>query len=356
LVAAPALEPWATKPTAKKSGAPQCSYGARKLLCAQPGLVSALNPADGTVLWRHTFTEEDAAGLSEPPATAGGLVHVLTDGERRVQALDPDTGEVRWERDLTAYGSKRYTGGVLLLTSADGTVTGLDGATGDTLWSRRVPGQQEAYFSSFAGDGLAYVVSTPDDPAKAEARTRITAVDPESGDVRWSARLEGYLKPVGVDDGTLVLVAIGGVYADTVAVVRYDPDAKETVRVPLPVRVEQARVGVRGDRVYLLGIGGSLMAVDMGAREQVWRAETGVSRGSAPVADDRHVYFTAADGRLLALDADKGGLSGETPPRLGDADRVAAALPEPVVIDGRICSGAPDGTVFGVDGGDPASW
>ncbi|MDX2939487.1 serine/threonine-protein kinase [Streptomyces ipomoeae] len=356
LVAAPALEPWATKPTAKKSGAPQCSYGAGKLLCAQPGLVSALNPADGTVLWRHTFTEEDAAGLSEPPATAGGLIHVLTDGERRVQALDPDTGEVRWERDLTAYGSKRYAGGVLLLTSADGTVTGLDGATGDTLWSRRVPGQQEAYFSSFAGDGLAYVVSTPDDPAKAEARTRITAVDPESGDVRWSARLEGYLKPVGVDDGTLVLVAIGGVYADTVAVVRYDPDAKETVRVPLPVRVEQARVGVRGDRVYLLGIGGSLMAVDMGAREQVWRAETGVSRGSAPVADDRHVYFTAADGRLLALDADKGGLSGETPPRLGDADRVAAALPEPVVIDGRICSGAPDGTVFGVDGGDPASW
>ncbi|MGW0712618.1 serine/threonine-protein kinase [Streptomyces sp. NPDC002643] len=355
-VVAPALEPWATKPAAKKRGMPQCAYGAGKLLCEQAGLVSALDPADGTVLWRHTFAQEGVTGPSDPPVVAGGLVHVLTDGERRLQALDPATGKVRWEQDLTAYGSKRYAGEVLLLTSADGTVTGLDGATGDTLWSRRIPGHGQVFFSSFAGDGLAYAVSTPDDPAAAGARTRITAVDPGTGEVRWSAEPEGYLKPVGVDDGVLVLAAIGDVYGDTTGLVRYDPDTERTERFTLPVRVEQASAGVRGDLVYLLGAGGSLTAVDMGARKQLWRAETGVARGSAPVADERHVYFTAADGRLFALDVRKGDVSGETPLRLGDADRVAAALPEPVVIDGRICSAAPDGTVFGVDGADPGGW
>ncbi|MGW0844970.1 serine/threonine-protein kinase [Streptomyces sp. NPDC002787] len=353
--AAPALAPWTTKPAAKKAGAPQCSHGAGKLLCVQPGLVSALDPADGTVLWRHTVGGVGVAGTSDPPVESGGLVHVLTEETRRLQALDPDSGEVRWERDISAYVGKRYVGGTLLLTAADGTVTGVDSATGDTKWSRLIPGQPEAYFTSFDGDRLAYVASVSGEGAG--TRTRITAVDPETGDVRWDARLEGRLEPVGTQDDALVLTSIEGAYSDTQAVVRYDPDAGATVRVELPVRLEQARAVVRGDIVYLLsGIGGSLAAVDMEARKQVWRTETEAGRASGPVADDRHVYFTSSDGRLHAVDTRKGKLSGETASRLGDPDRTTAALPEPVLIDGRVCAGAPDGTVLGLDGSDPASW
>lgn len=94
----------------------------------------------------------------------------------------------------------------------------------------------------------------------------------------------------------------------------------------------------------------------MKARKQLWRTETGVARGSAPVADDRHVYFTSSDGRLLAVDLLKGRISGDTPSRLGGSDRVTGSLPEPVIIDGRVCAGALDGTVLGLDGSDPASW
>jgi outer membrane protein assembly factor BamB len=350
VAAAPALEPWATKPAPKKARAPQCSYGAGKLVCAQPGLVSALDPADGRVLWRHPVSGD----TSEPPVVSGGLVHVSTDSGGRSQALDPATGEVRWERDLTAYGSRRFVGGVLLLTSADGTVTGLDGATGDTLWSRAVPGQREAYFTSFGGDGPAYVASVTGEGAG--ARTRVTAVDPETGDVVWDARLDGALKPVGARGGALFLLVDGGVYGDTTGVVRYDSGTGKTDRFALPLRLEQALGVVRGDVVYLLGVGGSAVAVDMKAREQLWRAETGVARSSEPVADDRHVYFTTADGRLLALDARKGRLAGGTSPRLGDIDRVVAALATPVVVEGRVCAGSPDGTVFGVAAGNPAGW
>ncbi|OSC48181.1 hypothetical protein B5181_41810, partial [Streptomyces sp. 4F] len=110
------------------------------------------------------------------------------------------------------------------------------------------------------------------------------------------------------------------------------PATGTTLRVTLPIPVEQAQAGVRGDTVYLMGAGGSLVAVDMAAGKQAWRLETGVSRGSAPVSDGRHVYVTAPDGRLLGVDAREGRLLGQTRPRLGpDSDKVPASLPAPLL-------------------------
>jgi outer membrane protein assembly factor BamB len=75
------------------------------------------------------------------------------------------------------------------------------------------------------------------------------------------------------------------------------------------------------------------------------------------VAVGDHVYFTAADGRLLAVDARYGRLVGQTPPRLGaNSDERAAVLPAPLVVGGHVYAAAPDGTVFAVDGRDPSAW
>ncbi len=99
------------------------------------------------------------------------------------------------------------------------------------------------------------------------------------------------------------------------------------------------------------------MAADMAAGKQAWRLETGVSRGSTPVSDGRHVYVTAPDGRLLGVDARAGRLLGQTRPRLGpDSDKVPASLPAPLLAGGYVYAGAPDGTVFGVAGRDPGAW
>ena len=76
-----------------------------------------------------------------------------------------------------------------------------------------------------------------------------------------------------------------------------------------------------------------------------------------PEADDEHVYFGAADGRLLAVDAGDGRLVGQTALRLGaDAGDVVSTLPAPTAVDGHVYSAAPDGTVFAVDGRNPAHW
>jgi outer membrane protein assembly factor BamB len=284
---------------------------------------------------------------------SGGLVQPLTDQRRYLEALDPASGRTRWQRTMSAYGGLEPAGGMLLLTGADGTVTGVDSASGATKWKRRIPGQGVPYFVSFTGDRLAYATSTSD----GGSTTQVTAVEPSTGEVRWDARLKGTLKPVGAEGGSVYFLSGDDAAGTTKAVVRYIPESEATRRVALPVPPVDARATVRGDVVYLLAAGGSLEAVDMAARKRLWKLETSVSRGSAPVSDGRHVYVTAPDGRLLAADARTGAFLGQTPPRLGaNSGQVTAALLEPMVADGRVYAGAPDGTVFAVDGRDPSRW
>ncbi|WP_395572954.1 PQQ-binding-like beta-propeller repeat protein [Streptomyces sp. BK79] len=340
---------WRTAP-APQGGAPHCSYGAEVLLCARSGLVFALDPADGRPLWRHTVARTARNG---PPVVSGGLVQPALDHGRGLEALAPGSGEPKWAHDHPEYQGLRAVGGMLLLTGVDGTVRGVDGATGATEWSRRVPGQAMPSFTSFAGDPLAYATS----PSGDGSRTRVTAVDPRTGAVRWDADLDGSLKIIGTAGGAVHFLSVDLVYGEAKAVLRHTPGTGATRRVPLPVPVAQAQGSVRGDSVYVMGAGGSLRAVDMAGREQRWSLETGMSRGSAPVTDGRYVYVSAPDGRLLGVDARDGRLVGQTPPRLGTgSDRVPASLPEPVIANGRVFASAPDGTVFAVDGRDPSAW
>jgi outer membrane protein assembly factor BamB len=301
------------------------------------------------VLWRHALGKGDTP--DEPPVFSGGLALVLTHADRRLDALDPSTGRTRWKLDVS-YQGIRYAGGMLLLTGADGKVTGVDSASGETKWTRRIPGLSRPYFTSFGNSPLVYATSASDNGS----HTRVTAVDPETGDVRWDTRLSGTLTPVGVSRGSVLFLSSDGDYGMANAVVRYSPETKVSLRVMLTVPVDQAQTAVYQDHVFLLGAGGSLVAVDTGAGKQLWSLETSVSQSSAPVADGRHVYFTAGDGRLLAVDAAKGRLLGQTPPRLGTDSEVVATLPAPAIAGSHVYATAPDGTVFAVSAGDPSAW
>ncbi|MFJ9044175.1 PQQ-binding-like beta-propeller repeat protein [Streptomyces sp. NPDC102347] len=345
---------WEVVPASEDSGVPQCVHGAGKLLCAVPGLVLALDPADGRTVWRHDVAP--GTTRSEPPALSGGLVQPSLDRIGDLEALDPATGEPVWRKDTPAYDGVRAVGDTVLLTRADGMVTGVDGTSGETLWSHRIPGQAVPYFASFDDESQepsAYAASLSADGST----THVTAVDPATGDVRWDAELDGSLTPVGAADGHVYLVADGMVQGDAGAVVRFTPGTGDTRRVALPVAIPDAEAGVHGDTVYLMGTGGSLAAVDMAAGKQRWRLETGVSWGSVPASDGRHVYVAAPDGRLLGVDAREGELLGQTRPRLGPAsDRVPGTLAEPVLAGDRVYGSASDGTVFAVDARDPAAW
>ncbi|MEU9483971.1 PQQ-binding-like beta-propeller repeat protein [Streptomyces decoyicus] len=363
------FHPWRTtlveRPTGHEAEMPFCTAGSGAVFCGQSGVPAArLDPDTGRPAWRRTDDRAQGKNAAKyaasptPPVLSGGLLYVFSADGKQLRALDPSPhgkGATRWTKDVSGYeGQTRIVGNRILLTAADGTVTALDSATHRQRWHKRFPGHQLPLFSSFGDPHTAYAAEgTPDGTG-----TQVTAIDPAGGKVRWSRRLPGALAPAGTGaSGALYLTVTDAKFTyRTTAVVRYDPATGRTRRLPLTAPLDQVAAVVHGESVYLLAEGGALQAVG----QRKWDTETSVSRGSAPVVSGDTLYFTAADGRLLAVDTHSGGLLGQTPPRL-DGRRhngYLQMLPAPQVDAprGRVYAAAPNGTVFAAATGDPAGW
>ncbi|MEU6015193.1 serine/threonine-protein kinase [Streptomyces sp. NPDC047515] len=403
-----AFAPWRTSLVTSGSATPVCSSAGgtggkagegvsgrtAALYCAAGGVGAArLDPTDGRVLWsRRSAGNTPSAGVL---SLAGGLVHKAVPGGK-LRAYDPDKGEQVWAADLSPYvGTPFAAGDTLLLAAEDGTTEALDSATGVSRWRHSLAGHRRPDFALYDdASGLAYAF----EHSAYGSTTLVTALDAASGHAAWQRRLDGMLTPVGTSGGALVLTSMNG-DAQTVGLVRYDPESGHVTRVALPFRMNEPEAAVGGDTAYLLAHGGTLVAVDTrpaggrgaekgagkggekgagkgaekgagkggekgaGKRDGgavLWQLETAAGRTSAPVlATGNRLYFSAADGRLLAVDTERGTLLGQTSPRLRDGKlSYASTLPAPVAVAvGRTVFGtAPDGSVFGVDGKDPAHW
>ncbi|MCF3146135.1 serine/threonine-protein kinase [Streptomyces platensis] len=362
------FRPWHTTLIARPKGhdaeLAHCTTGSGAVFCGQPGMLAArLDPDSGRVAWRTkdpTATGRQAAKKAisrTAPVLSGGLLYVFSNDGTHLLALDPSPGgkgATRWTKDVSGYeGGAKVVGDRILLAASDGTVTALDSRTHQQRWQKRFPGHQLPLFTSFGDAHTAYAAEgTPDGNG-----THVTAIDPSDGKVRWARRLPGLLTVAGSGaSGSLFLTVTDPTLSyRTTAVLRYDPATGHSRRLKLTAPLDQASAVVHGESVYLLAEGGSLQAV--GRRK--WDTETSVSRGSAPVVSGGRLYFTAADGRLLAVDTASGELLGQTPPRMsGRHNGFVETLPAPRADGprGRIYAAAPDGTVFAAATKDPAGW
>ncbi|MFD7289072.1 PQQ-binding-like beta-propeller repeat protein [Streptomyces sp. NPDC059863] len=370
------FQPWHIKLPDSGGGnhIPVCSAAEAAVYCTAPGIKAArLDPADGRLDWSvkgdKTTAEADAGAA---PVLSGGLLHVISPGGARLEALDPGSGATRWSAPLSSYASVRHVGDTVLLVGYDGRVRSLDSATGDERWSRQRGGTGTVWTAPTNGNGAngsegggALFAATPSSDGRA---TEVSSIDPADGAVRWEKRLTGSLIPAGASDDALFLLAED---ADgyTNEVVRVDASTRTVRRVPLATPVDQAQATVAGDTVYVIGYTGSLLAVDTagsggagaaGGGEGVglrWRLETSVTRASGPTAAGNRVYLSAGDGRLLAVDAERGVLLGQTKPRMDDGPHtLVATLPAPVTEPGAVFATAPDGSVFAVDSRQPDRW
>ncbi|WP_432078295.1 protein kinase domain-containing protein [Streptomyces sp. YPW6] len=351
-----AVTPWRTGLRTTGSATPACAGAGDALYCSAAGAGTVrIDPADGRVVWSARSAED---GIAHAPVVSGAVV--LAGGpDGKLRALDPVQGTPVRDTALPAGpGAAFPAGGTLLAVADDGTVSALDGASGASRWRKPLAGHVRPGFALYdGGSGLAYAV----EHAASGASTLVTAVDAESGRVSWQRRLDGVLTPVSAAGaGELVLTAMDA-NSDTVGVVRYAPASGSAARIALPFALDGAQAVMTGEVVYLLGRGGSLLAVDTAAgaaRAELWRLETGVGRASAPVlGEGGRLYFSAADGRLLAVDTARGALVGQTRARLSDGKLTyASVLPAPVAVGRTVVGTAPDGSVFAVDGADPGDW
>ncbi|MEE6269824.1 PQQ-binding-like beta-propeller repeat protein [Streptomyces diastatochromogenes] len=361
-----AFHPWRTtiveRPSGHDAEMPYCTAGAGAVFCGQSGLPAArLSPDSGTVTWRHEGPPAGPEAISPTaPVLSGGFLYVFTADGKRLLALDPaphGNGAPRWSLDVSGYeGGAAVVADRILLTAADGTVTALDTTTHAQRWRKRFPGHRLPRFRTYGDPRTAYAAETlTTGPAPA---TRLTALDPSDGTVRWSHQLPGTLALAGPSaSGALFLTVGDPTYdGDVTGVLRYDPATRRARTLPLAAPLRGVAAAVHGETVYLLAEGGALQAVG----ERRWGTETSVSRGSSPVISGNHLFFTAADGRLLAVDTTTGALLGQTRPRLSAARRngFLQAVPAPALdpAHGRVYAASPDGTVFGVPTADPGTW
>ncbi|GAA3394259.1 serine/threonine-protein kinase [Streptomyces roseoviridis] len=334
------------------ASAPACALSGGALYCSGPGpLVSRLDAATGRVVWSRPAA---GAGRTAPALLPGGTVAVTSDtGE--VHTYAAGNGTPGWRTRPAAAETNRPAGSVVVLSGGTGRLRAVDAATGKQLWRHGLPGHSAPQLGPYdSASGLLTVF----EPTADATHTLISAVRPATGKVLWSHRLKGNLVPVAHGrDGALVLSAT---YRDmqTEALVRYAPERREARRVPLPYRVDSASTAVAGSTAYLLGRLGTLTAVDLAAGRVLWDLETG-SRNVSALApgDGGRLYVSASDGRLLAVDTAHGTLVGQTRPRLGDGRLgYVTSVPAPVTSGHRVYGTAPDGSVFAVDGSDPAGW
>ncbi|MEV0021584.1 PQQ-binding-like beta-propeller repeat protein [Streptomyces atroolivaceus] len=361
---AAAFVPWRTPLRAPGSSTPSCASGASgtgvpALYCSAAGFGSArLNPSDGRVVWSDRETPQGGSGGSGPRgAVSGSVAYTVVAGEE-LRAYSPGEGTELWRTDLSAYlDTPLPAGDTLLAVRRNGTLQGLDAATGASRWRRALPGHESPGFALYeARTGLAYVF----EGSAQGGSTLVTAVEAKTGGTAWQRSLDGMLTPAGTSGGALLLTSMNE-KAQTTGLVRYDPAPRSTTRIALPFRMNAPETVVDGDTVLLLERGGTLLALDVrpgAGRAERWRLETAVGMTSAPVlGEGGRLYFSAADGRLLAVDTEHGTLLGQTRPRLREGKLThASSLPAPVVLGRSVVGTAPDGSVFAVDADDPAHW
>ncbi|MBM7437507.1 outer membrane protein assembly factor BamB [Streptomyces sp. HB132] len=355
---ATAFTPWRTPLRSPGGSTPSCAPGpagqGSALYCVSAGFgLARLDASDGRVVWAH----RDTSPAPVSGAAMSGEAACVVVGEE-FRAYSPGEGTELWHTDLSAYSDAPVPAGDLLLAvRRDGTLEALDAATGESRWRRTVPGHVNPGYALYeAGTGLAYVYES----SAQGATTLVTAVDAGTGDTAWQRGLDGILTPAGTSDGQLLLTAMNE-KSQTTALIRYDPRTRSATRIALPLRMNAPETVVDGDTALLLERGGTLLALDVRAGAgpaELWRLETAVGTTSAPVLGaGGRLYFSATDGRLLAVDTKRGTLLGQTRPRLRNGKLIhASSLPAPVVLGRSVIGTAPDGSVFAVDADGPARW
>lgn len=319
---------------------------------AENGALHALSTDDGSERWRFTPAEDaPSTGFLSAPAIADGTVFSFAH-TGTFHAVDAETGEGRWERDLAqAYnlGSPVVSDGTVYtlaggydelvafslsgeeqwrtdmegnalprrgpaIAAADGavvvpvyledrmTIQAFDAATGDRVWRHRfdpdVPTVDDYRVASPSTDGAQVVVYGNDGVVR--------AVDAETGEGRWEYRVPG-----GDDDlsgksspaiaGDTVYVGTKNRQLHAVAV----DDGSELWTHRVDWWILSAPVVV-GDTVYVVDHNGKGYVVDGQTGSRQCFFEGGGNSGVSPAIQGRRIFV--AGGNAAAFE---GGLAGD---------------------------------------------
>jgi outer membrane protein assembly factor BamB len=299
---------------------------------AEEGKVYALDAWTGKARW------DANTGYSHnwsSPAVANGVVYI---GGSGIFALRASTGDVLWKTDTKAdvwstvvaegvvYGLSR-TGS---LTSKGGRLYAVRVSDGSILWMKKTgyPGDSSTGQAPTVADGIVFIGSATND---------LYALDAATGETRWTL-------PMGEESGTTPAVVDGVAYAPSVHHIRAIEATTGEVLWSASVEGGGSSPAVVHGVVFVGGEEG-LSALDATTGALLWNAPLGSSSWSSPAVANGVVYVSGSPepdgfiGNLYALDAGTGEVLWNAPIGSGGGS-------DPRVVNGMVYAGSTDGNVY----------
>ena len=285
------------------------AYGGGKLFVNSGfGLVTALNPATGEMLWQQNLR---ATGTGAP-SVYGDLVYLVA-GDDVAWALDTDTGRIAWQLAATPDLNNVQGGPAPALTEkyaifAFG-ANELQGAFrkgGLRLWDAQVPGQRKGYSGARVGDITGDPVIDGKTVYVGTHSGRTVALNLGNGERIWTAT-DGALGPVWPAGGSVFLVS------DRNELLRLDAETGDRIwGRPLPFFTKERPR--RQSEIFAhhgpIIAGGQLIVASSDGQIRFFDPESGAQTGSVdlpggatsnPVVAGGTLYVVSTNGQLHAF-------------------------------------------------------
>lgn len=225
--------------------------------------VSALKADTGAPLWRHPlhFPKRSQNTAFGGGVTFGGERLFANTGSGFVVALEPATGKEIWRKDFSIplRGAPAFADGKVYVSTQDNQLFALSAATGEEAWSASALVENAGLLGAGApaifGDTLVIGFSSGE----------LNAIKTDTGQVAWQDNLSR----------TSRLTALASLT---------DIDASPVID--------------RG-RVFAIGHGGRMIALDLATGERVW--ERSIGGLSTPWVAGDFLFVITADSQIVAL-------------------------------------------------------
>lgn len=280
------------------------------------------------------------------PAYAYGKVFVASrDG--LVKALDPETGKVLWEQDVEGDVPARLSGGItagysqIFMGSENGQVLALNEETGELNWRVDVDGE---VLAAPATDSNLVIVNTN--------KGTLLALNQEDGSQKWAISTEvpnltlrGSSAPVALSGGVFWGTANGrlaAAIAEHGQLIWQQPigSPQGATEIDRLVDVDASPL-VLGGALYTIGFNGQLTAIDLRSGKPVWKRNH--SSATDLASDGSRIFVVTDKDHLVAFDSRSG-------TELWSNDKLEhRLLTAPKVIEGYVVVGDSEGYLYWID-------
>lgn len=256
------------------------------------GYAAALDANNGQVLWHNEEMVSKMSGaqifLRGSPLVNGGMAHV--GAGRFAGAFDLADGTTRWlrrpERGSRGWANPSVAAwNGILFSPEGGTLQALDAATGQPLWQTSIAG----HTTPVAHAGILYLMARDGDTHRLKAAQALT------GEVVWEAALPsppGFASPSA--NGERVFVPLEHAFCALDA-------ASGTLLWQVETGGMEASPVLAGQYLYVVTLGGRLLALSGATGERIWEFDLGTSVTSGMAISGNALYVTGRNGALYAF-------------------------------------------------------